>query len=444
VIQQPIRRHGDRNEEYMTVTSEWPGLFVEHPVPPVGIRDPLASFAPDDVSSPADRLSIGYGCLWEAIPERTWSGSAWNLREGLRHVTDTADIGVKIPRLTRTALKGIHTRYRGGRLTTSWSNSRLTDAYLKRELQRGLQKKFGPRRPDAVLLIDALARLDEPYFVYYDSSWDAMIASADHPERYAALRLLTPANLARRRDLQIAVYQRAAGVITMSHWLARCLIEQSGLPPAKVHVAHPGFSAGRTGQVGRGTASCLRAEREAPRRRLLFIGRMYENYDFYRKGGDLVVAALGILRRDYDPGITLTVVGMEKWPMPGPVPDGIDFRGILPPHEVKNLYQQHDLFVMPSRCEPFGVVFAEAMAAALPCVARNAYAMPEVVTPGVSGALIGRDDADELATAIAGVLADDEIYKHCFERAPTMAEYFSWERTARDVARIIRAQVGRA
>jgi glycosyltransferase involved in cell wall biosynthesis len=92
---------------------------------------------------------------------------------------------------------------------------------------------------------------------------------------------------------------------------------------------------------------------------------------------------------------------------------------------------------MPSRSEPFGIVFAEALSAGLPCVARNAYAMPEIVTPGISGALISRDDAHELAAAIAMVLADDELYKNCYERAPATAAYFSWTRAARDMVRII-------
>ena len=236
----------------MTVTSGWPGLFTEHPIRPVEGRDPLASFDPDQPKSgggAADmmRPCIGYACCWEPIPERTWSGSASNLREELRQTADVVDIGVQFPRFSRTALKAVHTRYRGGRLTTTWSYSRLTDAYVIRSLQRGLSKNFGSRRCDAVLMIDALAVVPEPFFVYYDSSWDALISSADSPDRYAALRLLTPANMARCRDRHLAVYERATGVIAMSHWLARSLIEQSGLPPEKVHVVHPGCSAGRIG-----------------------------------------------------------------------------------------------------------------------------------------------------------------------------------------------------
>jgi glycosyltransferase involved in cell wall biosynthesis len=417
----------------VAASSSWSGLFVEHPVGPAEGIDPLASGYRAKADAGAQpRLRIGYAAFWEPEPKRTWSGSTWHLREALRGMADTVDVGVEFPTLTRTVLKGLHTRYRGGRLTTSWCYSGLTDAYVERALRRGIREKFGDAGYDAAIMIDSIANLPQPCYTYYDSSWDLLMAGTESLERYAAARRITPANVARRRDLQVAIYQRATGIFAESRWLARSLVEQSGIDPAKIHIAPPAIVAGR----GDDTARSL-PDRQGPRRKLLFVGRMYEPHDFYRKGGDLVVRALSVLRRDYDPDITLTVVGMEAWPLPGGVPDGVDFRGILPPSEVKKLYDSSDLFVMPSRMEPFGLVFAEALSRGLPCVARNACAMPEIITEGVSGALINKDDEYELAAAVASVLADDQIYKNCRERAPRIAEYFSWERTASDMIGVI-------
>jgi glycosyltransferase involved in cell wall biosynthesis len=427
-----------------------PGLFTDHPIHLIDPKDPLARYnevrAPD-ITAASARPRIGYACLWEPVPERTWSYSAWNLRAALRMIADTTDIGVQIPRLSRLTLKAIHTRYRGGRLTTSWSYSRLTDAYNAQALRREFARNSEARNCDAVLMIDDLAALSVPFFIYYDSSWDALISANESTEAYAALRLITPSTMARRRERQLAVYERATGVIAMSHWFARSLVEQSGVSPEKVHVVHPGVSAGRALKDGRlGSGSDQQSEqllrrslrdRAAPRRRLLFVGRQYHAFDFYRKGGDLVLAALALLRRDYDPEITLTIAGPEKWPLPGTPPDGVRFLGSLPPAEVSALYDCHDLFVMPSRLEPFGIVFAEALSRGLPCVARDAYAMPEIVTPGVSGALVATDDKHELAATIAAALADDALYESCYARAPKVAEYFSWERAASDVAHVM-------
>jgi glycosyltransferase involved in cell wall biosynthesis len=418
--------------------ASWDGLFLDHPVGPVTATDPLSVAAAP--AAPRDRASgtsasprIGYACFWEEPAERTWSGSAWNLREGLRKVSDTVDIGIEFPALTRTALKAINVRYRGGRLTTPWYYSRATDAYVNRSLRRGLREKSRDLDVDAVLLVEFLTSiLPVPFYSYADCSWDSLFATVARPEMYARLMSLTPSAMTRRRDLQLAMYEHATGIVTMSHWFARSLVEQSGVPPEKIHVAHPGFSAGRTLPGARPSR-----ERPAPRRKLLFVGRQNTPYAFYRKAGDLVVAALSILRHQYDPQLTLTVVGIDAWPLPEAVPDGVTLLGALPPGDVARLYDEHDLFVMPSRQESFGIVFAEALSRGLPCVARNAYAMPEIVTPGVSGALLDHDDPHELAKTIVAVLEDDDLYLQCAARAPEMAAYFSWERTAQDIVRII-------
>lgn len=428
----------------MNAASSLPGLFHEHPVRPIDTQDPLTrqgGIRVREMTAGSARPRIGYACLWEPIPETTWSGSAWNMRAALQAVADVTDVGVRIPHLSRLALKAIHTKYRSGRLTTSWSYSRLTDAYNMRALRREFSTNPAARNCDVVLMIDDLAALPVPFFVYYDSSWDALISANDSVEAYAALRLITPATMERRRQRQLTIYERATGVVAMSHWFARSLVEQSGVAPGKVHVVHPGVSAGwalRRGQYDSSAAGDrMLRQRPSPRRRLLFIGRQYHAFDFYRKGGDLVVAALALLRRDYDPEITLTLVGPEKWPLPGSPPDGVRFLGAQPSSAIRELYDSHDLFVMPSRLEPFGVVFAEALSRGLPCIARDACAMPEIVTPGVSGALIGKDDEYELAEAIAAVLADDGIYEVCSARAPQIATYFSWERAAAEMAQVI-------
>ena len=418
----------------------WQGLYLEHPIHPLGARDPLESFEPAarqaeaGPGTDADRLRLGYAALWEPVPQSTLSGVAWNLREGIRDIADTVDIGVEIPFSTRMAFKAAFTRYRGGRFTTSWCYSSIYDAYVSNSLRRVRKSVAAEGALDAVLTVDALAATLEPFFVYYDSSWDALIASAESPARYAYVRGLTTPNMFACRDRQLSIYEQATGVIVYSRWLARCLTEQSGIPPEKIHVIPPG--AGRQNATGNSGPS-ERAQRGGARRSVLCVGRVRDIRDFYRKGIDLLVDAVGVLRRDYDSQVTLTLVGMSEWPLPGGPPDGVNFPGILPSHAVAKLYDAHDVFVMPSRMEPYGLVFAEALSKGIPVVARNAYAMPEIVTPGVSGALIERDDPYELATAIADVLGDDDIHKQCAERAPKMAAYFSWERAAREVVDLI-------
>lgn len=371
---------------------------------------------------------FGFACVWDRPdPARTWSYTPWHLRETMRRHVDVVDVGVDLPPQVQRALKVIHARQRGGRLVTTWRFSRLTDALIQQVVGRAARAADC----DAVLEIHDLAILDRPFFVYQDLSFGLLQQLIEAGE--VALPLGLTANDVRQRHArQCRVYERAAGVLAMSHWFARQLVEESGLPQEKVHVVQPGRSAVRAD----GKPIAVSA-RERPRRRLLTVGT-----DFLRKGGELTVAALAVLRREVDPAITLTVAGPPTWPLAGPIPPGVRYLGAQPPDAVAGLYDTHDLFVMPSRFEAFGIVFAEAVARGLPCVARDAYAMPEVVQPGVTGALVTGDDPAELARVIADTLADDALYANCRDRAEDNAAWFTWDRAGRQAVEAMTRMLG--
>ncbi|MDQ7909619.1 glycosyltransferase family 4 protein [Phytohabitans sp. ZYX-F-186] len=343
----------------------------------------------------------------------------------MRRIADVRDVGVTLNRATRGALAAMHLRYRDGRLGTMWEQARVTDAYCRRQIQRAATRG----RCDAVLEIQDLAPLDRPFFVYQDMTFDALIKLVESGA--PIFRELSLDELRRRRERQRRVYERVTGVFAMSHWLARSLVEDSGLPPEKVHVLHPGL------HLDASAAGSRPPVPEGPRRRLLFVGRTFEG-----KGADLVLAALEILRRDVDPGITLTMVGPREWPLAGGPPEGVDFRGSLPLREVAALYDTHDLFVLPTRIEGFGLVFAEALARGLPCVGRDAFAMPEMIKPGVNGALLSKDDPAELAGLVAGVLADDALYEKTRQGMADIRSWFSWDRAAAEAVQAMEAAVG--
>ncbi|NES30521.1 glycosyltransferase [Micromonospora terminaliae] len=374
-------------------------------------------------------MRIGFACLWDSHAPSTWSGTPWHLRAALRRQADIADVGVEVPQRTRLALSAMHPRWRNGRLSTMWEQSRTGDAYCRIKI-RSRARRLGC---DAVLQIQDLTPLDRPYFVYQDMSFDALIKMVDAGQ--PIFRQLSRDELLRRRERQHRVYERAAGVFAMSHWLARSLVEDSHLPATKVHVLHPGLHLDTRAGLATDQPPPLRPE---PRRRLLFVGRT-----FHSKGGDLALEALRILRRDVDPAITLTVAGPPSWPLPGPVPDGVDFRGAMSRREVALLYDTHDLFVLPTRIEGFGLVFAEALARGLPCVGRDAFAMPEMIRPGVNGGLLSKDDPAELASLIAMILADDEIYSSCRAGSSEVASWFSWDRSAGEAINTIATTLGR-
>ena len=260
----------------------WQGLYIDHPVPPVAGRDPLARRMPGRMHSRGcqppdkqwpdegaagdrerDRLRLGFATHWDPVPRATLSGSAWNLREAIRAIADTVDIGIDDQPVIRMALKLLHGHYRDGQFGSSWTNSRLTDAYLARELRRGARLAGAAEPLDAILMVNALTTFSQPFFIYYDSSWDALMASAESPARYARMRRLPTATMMARRDFQVGVYKSATQVFASSHWLKRCLVTQSGLAPERVQVVHPGGAA-RAATDGEDAARKLRARIEGP------------------------------------------------------------------------------------------------------------------------------------------------------------------------------------
>ena len=363
-------------------------------------------------------MRLGFACAWDPRPEPTWSYTPWHLRSALCTRTDVVDIGMSYPKPVRLPLKALHARRVDGQWVSMWKHSALARKYVENTLRNGERAK----PCDVVVEIQDLAQLNTPYLIFQDLSYDVLLDELDMRGTLTHFPSLTRSDAQRLRDRQHKIYERAAGVLAMSRWFADHLVRVSGLPADRVHVVHPGASAGLA------TSDGEREVTQRPRRRLLLVGK-----DFATKAGDQVLAALAILRKEVDPDITLTVVGPKEWPVAGEPPAGVRFLGRIPIEEVRELYARHDLFVMPSRFEGFGIALVEALSHGLPCVARRAYAMPEIVRPGDNGDLVTGDDPAELAGIIARLLADDAMFTRVAEQATEVRDYYSWTRAADDV-----------
>jgi glycosyltransferase involved in cell wall biosynthesis len=77
--------------------------------------------------------------------------------------------------------------------------------------------------------------------------------------------------------------------------------------------------------------------------------------------------------------------------------------------EIRDWLERADVFVHTSRWEGFGIVLLEAMLAGLPVVATRVSAIPEVVVPGETGALVEAGDVDGVARELTRLLGDEEL-----------------------------------
>ncbi len=92
------------------------------------------------------------------------------------------------------------------------------------------------------------------------------------------------------------------------------------------------------------------------------------------------------------------------------IQDAIRFRGALTDAELEQVYSESHVFVMPSKKEGFGIVYLEAMAAGLPCIAANHGGVPEVVAHGEAGFLVEYGDADQIVFYLRTLLESPELY----------------------------------
>lgn len=107
--------------------------------------------------------------------------------------------------------------------------------------------------------------------------------------------------------------------------------------------------------------------------------------------------------------------------------------------DVPRLMAAADVFAMPSFEEPFGLVFAEAMAMRLPIVALDNGGTREVVVAGVTGLLSPVGDDERLANDLRTLMCDPELRERLGDAGRRhVEEQFRTERMAADTARAYR------
>jgi len=208
----------------------------------------------------------------------------------------------------------------------------------------------------------------------------------------------------------------ADALLTYSEYTRTAAIEHYGCDPERVHVVGTGAN------VVVSNATDRRYDQQVA----LFAG-----YDFTRKGGDVLLEAWPQVRRSL-PSARLKIASVDRGPR---LPEGVEWLGSLDRLQLNAAYMDASVFVLPSRFEPFGLVFAEAMGSGLACVATRTCGVPEIVLDGETGLLVPFSDPETLAEALIALLGDPERARRLGEAArERVLRQFTWERVAARVA----------
>lgn len=104
---------------------------------------------------------------------------------------------------------------------------------------------------------------------------------------------------------------------------------------------------------------------------------------------------------------------------------------------IPDWYRALDLFVAPQRWEGFGLTPLEAMATAVPVIASDVGAFPELVVEGQTGNIVERGSVDNFVNAIAPYLTDETLRQQASQNALIHArQNFSVEGEARAIGQV--------
>lgn len=193
--------------------------------------------------------------------------------------------------------------------------------------------------------------------------------------------------------LERRLFDSAELVVAWSEWAARSLVEECGVPAARVEVVPPTlpFRAVERARRGRENARLVR---------IGFVGNQWErkggprllrwHQEHWRERAELHVASSGV--------------------RPDKAAVNVVWHGSLPHDEVTSmLLPMMDVFVLPTQNDVFGLAVLEAAGAALPVVSSRIAAIPELVRHGETGLLCERGDDACFVSSIERLLDDPAL-----------------------------------
>jgi glycosyltransferase involved in cell wall biosynthesis len=120
----------------------------------------------------------------------------------------------------------------------------------------------------------------------------------------------------------------------------------------------------------------------------------------------------------------------------------VRFAGSRRPPELPGIWAAADLFALPSRHEPWGVVVNEALSAGLPVVLSDGVGAARDLVPegpdGAEGRIVPAGDADGFAEAIGTLAGDADLRRRMGEAARRRAAEWGYGPSVRGFAEAVR------
>jgi len=282
------------------------------------------------------------------------------------------------------------------------------------------------------IVVDALARIAvAPNLERWLASCPVVALVHELPS--AARGGSGPETVARERDYEEPLLRADRFIAVSDH--ERNVLLGRGVSPGRIRVVSPGFDGipadhGSRVQVD-GPVRALCVAQWIPRKGILTLVEAWA----LRGRKSAVLELIG--ETDADPDYTARVRAAI-----GAAPQGsIVVSGCVDDASLGASYASADLFVLPSRYEGYGIVYAEALAFGLPIVACDAGPVPDLV--GQEAAILVRpDDKGELSAALDLLLENPRLRAQMSAAAIRRASHLPrWQDTATAFEDVLRSAV---
>ena len=261
-----------------------------------------------------------------------------------------------------------------------------------------LGSTFNPFRFDTIV-VDALARIAvAPHLDRWLSGQPVVALVHELPS--IAGGESGPETVARERDYENLLLHADLLVAVSDH--GKNVLHDRGVSPGRIHVVSPGFDGVAAGHGsnarGDGIVRALCVAQWIPRKGILTLVEAWALRE--RKGAVLELIGETDADPDYEALVRTVIDAAPRGSIL--VSGGVDDAAL------SASYAEADLFVLPSRYEGYGIVYAEALAFGLPIVACAAGPVPDLV--GQEAAILIRpDDKDALSEALDLLITDPTL-----------------------------------
>jgi glycosyltransferase involved in cell wall biosynthesis len=300
---------------------------------------------------------------------------------------------------------------------------------VEQEAAPRLGSRLDLRRFDAIV-VDALARIAcAPWLDDWRASRPVVAMVHELPSIAAA----AGGEVAREQEFEEPLLRADRLVVVSDH--GRSILRSRGVPAERIRVVSPGFDHLLPPDAGvehsareDSLVRALCVAQWIPRKDILGLVRAWT---VHKRPGTMLEL---IGETDADPAYAASV----RTAIADASDSSVHVSGPVDDATLEAAYAAADLFVLPSRHEGYGIVYAEALAHGLPIIACGMGPVPELVG-GEAAILVPSDDVEALSEALDQLLGDPALRSCMSEAAYYRAEGLPrWEDTTAGFLRVLR------